>query len=403
MKTPLIMRCLITVGLFTAVPYSTASSNGFEARNAAMGGTGTASATFGAAALVNPALLAKSTSSNKITLIAPTIGAQASDADHLVDRFDDVKNAWDKLADSLATGATSTATDAGTLNNLLTDIVGTSADVKASLSMLLAVPDDSLPIALFINTWGKGTAQPLISQSDLDYLEGISNGSIIPGNDALDKLTSRAEGMIALITEYGVSLAHPFTLGKVPMGIGFTPKIQRIETWNYNVAVNNYDSSDFSDGNWQNQTLSGNIDVGMYADLSSNWTVALSAQNLIEQRFKTREVNGTQTAFVIRPQVTAGSAWTQNRVTLSTDFDLTPVSDFEAVDKRQYAAVGAELRATNWSQVRAGYRVDMRGNDHRQFTAGFGLSPSENVQFDLSAMAGRMRTIGGVAELTFKF
>jgi hypothetical protein len=53
-----------------------------------------------------------------------------------------------------------------------------------------------------------------------------------------------------------------FTLGELPVGVGITPKIQRIETWNYNVAINNYDSSDLRDGNWQHQTMSANIDAG---------------------------------------------------------------------------------------------------------------------------------------------
>lgn len=118
---------------------------------------------------------------------------------------------------------------------------------------------------------------------------------------------------------------------------------------------------------------------------------------------KSQEVNGTRTAFVIRPQVTAGTAWRTGAVTLSSDIDLTPVSGFENVDKRQYIGAGAELQAAEWVQVRGGYRVDMRGNDHRVFTAGVGIVPTEAVQFDLTAMAGRMRNIGGVAQFTFQF
>ena len=90
-------------------------------------------------------------------------------------------------------------------------------------------------------------------------------------------------------------------------------------------------------------------------------------------------------------------------MTLSTDIDLTPVSDFQYADKNQYAALGGEFRATDWMQLRAGYRVDMRGNDHRIVTGGVGLSAGESMQFDLTAMAGRTRTIGGVAQFTFYF
>lgn len=243
----------------------------------------------------------------------------------------------------------------------------------------------------------------LVSQRDLEYLEGVANGTIIPVKEDLDKLTSRAEGMAALVTEYGVSIAHPFTLGDMLAGVGITPKIQRIETWNYNVAINNYDTSDLRDGNWQRQTMSANIDAGFFVAPVPGWMVALSAQNLFENRVKTRDVNGYQPAFIIRPQVTAGTAWQTGPVTLSADIDLTPVSHFEYIDKNQYAAFGGEWRTADWIQLRAGYRLDMRGNDRRVVTGGVGFSAGEAMQFDLTAMAGRDRTLGGAAKFTFYF
>lgn len=402
MKLSLIMRSLTVAGIITSAPYAMASTNSFDARVMAMGGTGVAAGKFGSAPLINPALLAKSPADGKFSLIAPSLGAHADDAGHLIDSFKDVKPAWNKLERAINNGGSATA-QAGELKDIMSDLSGKDANASASMAMVLAVPDAELPIALSINSWGQGTARGLVSQSDLDYLEGVRNGSITPTPGDMDKLTSRAEGMVALVTDYGVSMAHPFTVADVPVAFGVTPKIQRIETWNYNVGINNYKSSDFKDGNWQRQTISGNIDAGFYADLQPNWTVALSAQNLIQNRVKSQEVNGTRTAFVIRPQVTAGTAWTTGPITLSSDIDLTPVSGFENVDKRQYIGAGAELQAAEWAQVRAGYRVDMRGNDHRAFTAGIGISPNDAVQFDLTAIAGRMRNIGGVAQFTFQF
>lgn len=402
MKLSLIMRSLAVAGLITSTPFAMASTNSFDARVMAMGGTGVAAGKFGSAPLVNPALLAKSPADGKLSLIAPSIGAHADDEGHLIDSFKDVKPAWNRLERAINNGGSANA-QAGELKDIMSDLSGKDANATAGMAFVLAVPDAALPVALSINSWGQGTARGLVSQSDLDYLEGVSNGSITPTPGDMDKLTSRAEGMVALVTDYSVSIAHPFTVMDVPVAVGVTPKIQRIETWNYNVGINNYKSSDFKDGNWQRQTISGNLDAGFYADLQPDWTVALSAQNLIQNRVKSQEVNGTRTAFVIRPQVTAGTAWRTGAVTLSSDIDLTPVSGFENVDKRQYIGAGAELQAADWVQVRGGYRVDMRGNDHRVFTAGVGIVPTEAVQFDLTAMAGRMRNIGGVAQFTFQF
>ncbi|HGU9975709.1 conjugal transfer protein TraF [Enterobacter ludwigii] len=401
MNNKLLTQSLIAAGLIAAIPYASASSNGFDARSSAMGGVGVASAHFGAAPLTNPALLATSREQDKISLIAPSIGAQASDPANLIDGFDDVTTAWDNLENALGSGNEAEA--AGKLADSVAGLAGEHANANLGLSMVLAVPDDELPVALSVNSWAKGHARALVSQSDLDYLDDVAKGSIIPGKDDLDKLTSRAEGMAALVTEYGVTVAHPFTLGELPVGVGITPKIQRIETWNYNVAINNYDSSDLRDGNWQHQTMSANIDAGFFASVTPEWMVALSAQNLFENKVKTREINGYQPAFIIRPELTAGTAWNNEHVTLSADIDLTPVSNFQYVDKNQYAAFGAELRAADWVQLRAGYRLDMRGNDRRVVTGGVGLSAGEAMQFDLTAMAGRDRTIGGVAQFTFHF
>ncbi|MBX9043576.1 conjugal transfer protein TraF [Enterobacter ludwigii] len=401
MNNKLLTQSLIAAGLIAAIPYASASSNGFDARSSAMGGVGVASAHFGAAPLTNPALLATSREQDKISLIAPSIGAQASDPANLIDGFDDVTTAWDNLENALGSGNEAEA--AGKLADSVAGLADEHANANLGLSMVLAVPDDELPVALSVNSWAKGHARALISQSDLDYLDDVAKGIIIPGKDDLDKLTSRAEGMAALVTEYGVTVAHPFTLGELPVGVGITPKIQRIETWNYNVAINNYDSSDLRDGNWQHQTMSANIDAGFFASVTPEWMVALSAQNLFENKVKTREINGYQPAFIIRPELTAGTAWNNERVTLSADIDLTPVSNFQYVDKNQYAAFGAELRAADWVQLRAGYRLDMRGNDRRVVTGGVGLSAGEAMQFDLTAMAGRDRTIGGVAQFTFHF
>jgi hypothetical protein len=402
MKLSLIMRSLMVAGVITSAPYAMASTNSFDARVTAMGGTGVAAGKFGSAPLVNPALLAKSPADGKFSLIAPSIGAHADDEGHLIDSFKDLKPAWNTLENAINNGS-SASPQAGELKGIMSDLSGKDANASASMAFVLAVPDETLPVALSINSWGQGTARGLVSQGDLDYLEGISNGSITPVPGDMDKLTSRAEGMVALVTDYGVSLAHPFTVGDVPVAFGITPKIQRIEIWNYNVGINNYKSSDFKEGNWQRQTISGNLDTGFFADLQPNWTVALSAQNLFQNRMESQKVNGTRTAFVVRPQVTAGTSWKTGPITLSSDVDLSPISGFENVDKRQYIGAGAEMQAAEWLQVRAGYRVDMRGNDHRTFSAGVGLSPNDAVQFDLTAIAGRMRNIGGVAQLTFHF
>ena len=49
MKKNIILRSLLLAGFSVAPPFASASYNGFDARSTAMGGTGVASAHFGAA------------------------------------------------------------------------------------------------------------------------------------------------------------------------------------------------------------------------------------------------------------------------------------------------------------------------------------------------------------------
>ncbi|AUH01844.1 conjugal transfer protein TraF [Prodigiosinella confusarubida] len=401
MKATLITRCLMVASLASSLPTAQAAGTWFEARNDAMGGTGVASSKYGAAPLLNPALLTKSGPSDDISIILPAVGAQVSDPDNLQDGFDNVKHTWDNLENTTGTGHS--ASSAADLRKSLTDISGHSGRADAGVGAMIAVPNATLPFALVIKGWGQAKAHAVVSDSDLTYLDAASTGLVQPDDSTLNNLTSRAEGVAALISEYGIAMAHPFTLGKVPVSVGITPKFQRVDTWNYNVAINNYSTSDFHSGDWQRSKSGANVDLGFSADLTPEWTVALAVQNLVARSVDTREVNGLQDSFNIRPQATAGTAWSNGLVTFAADIDMTPASGFASDEKRQYASIGAELNAWSWAQLRAGYRADMRNSGNNVVTAGIGISPLDVVHLDLTGMAGTDRTYGAVAQLSVTF
>lgn len=145
------------------------------------------------------------------------------------------------------------------------------------------------------------------------------------------------------------------------------------------------------------------MDIGFAAQLTPEWTLGLTGQNLVSRDVDTREINGLKDTFQIRPQATAGTSWSNGFITVATDVDLTPASGFASDEKAQYAGVGAELNAWDWAQLRAGYRADMRNSDNNVFTAGIGISPFNVVHLDLTGMAGTDRTYGAAAQLTFTF
>lgn len=401
MKATLITRCLMVAGLVSSLPAAHAAGTWFEARNDAMGGTGVASSKYGAAPLINPALLTKATPDDDVSIILPAVGAQVSDPDNLQDGFDNVKNAWDNLESTAGTG--NSEASAADFRKSLTDVSGQSGRAEAGASAVIAVPNDTLPFAVIIKGWGQAKAGAVVSDSDLAYLDAASAGLVQPDETALNNMTSRAEGVAALVSEYGIALAHPFTLGDVPVSVGVTPKFQRVDTWNYNVAINNYNTSDFRNGDWKRSESGANVDLGFSADLTPEWTVALAAQNIVARSIDTREVNGVQDSFKIRPQTTLGTAWSNGAVTFAADVDVTPASGFASDEKRQYAGIGAELNAWSWAQLRAGYRADMRNSENNVVTAGIGISPFDVVHLDLTGMAGTDRTYGAVAQISFTF
>lgn len=376
---------------------ATAATTYYEARNDAMGGTGVASSHYSAAALANPALLTKARANDDFALILPSVGAQVSDPDNLEDGADSVRDTWDRFDDSLNTGDSSA--QAAELKRQLSKFKDTHANAQAGVSAVATLSNDTLPAALFVKAWGTATVDGKVSQHDLDYLDLVAAGATADK----DNLTSKAYGRAAVITDVGIALAREFESFGHTWSVGFTPKYQRVDLFNYNVAVKDYDSSDFDGDQYRNTKNGFNADLGLAADLTENWNVGLVAQNLIPRSIDSKEVNGEKATFKVRPQATAGTSWTNGFFTGTVDVDLTEASGFTDDKKRQFASIGGEINAWSQAQLRAGYRQNMASSDGSAFTAGIGISPFDVVHLDLTGIAGTDRTYGAVAQLSFTF
>ncbi|MCX8956981.1 conjugal transfer protein TraF [Erwinia psidii] len=394
------MKHSIVLALMAAAGPAIGATAWSEARNDAMGGTGVASSGWAGAALVNPALMTRHAASDDVGIILPGVGAKVSDPDNLRDGIDRVQDAWTALNASSGTDA---RTQAAALNNALRNVSGDNAGAGAGVSAVITIPNETLPFALVLKGWGQAKARTVVTDHDLLWLDAVQTGLVPAGQQDLNQLTSRAEGVAALVSEYGLAMAHQFTLAGTPVSVGITPKFQRVDTWNYNVSVSDYNTSDFHDGEWKRSENGGNVDLGLSARLTPEWTLGLTAQNLVSRDVNTLTVNDRKDTFQIRPQATAGASWSNGVITLATDVDLTPASGFASDAKAQYAGVGAEVNAWDLLQLRAGYRADMRGHDQNVVTAGVGISPFNVVHLDLTGMAGTDRTYGAVAQLTFTF
>ena len=402
------------VGLNAVFLSSSAFAAGtwYDARNDAMGGTGVASSTWSSAVLANPALMTKAKPEDNVSVIFPSAGVQVTDKDKLINKVDDItdsvdryKNVIDNLtfADYLR-GYPELKAAAGDMANQLDDLKGDKAHGTAGVAFAVTVPNETLPFAFITKAYGTASVQANVVDSDITYLRGVANGTVIPVPGDQDKLSSSGHGLAALVTDYGVALAHEFDVAGHPVSVGVTPKLQKTWLYNYTASIYNFDKSNINNSQYRSSDTGFNIDAGIATDFGEHWTLGVTGQNLISRDIDTKTVEGYRDTYQIRPLVTSGLAWNYGAFTLAGDVDLTQTKRFKSEESSQYAGVGAEYRVLDWLALRAGYRADMKSNDANVFTAGLGVSPFNNtVHLDLAGSVGDDNTWGGMLQLGFNF
>ncbi|MEZ3499977.1 conjugal transfer protein TraF [Pantoea sp. KPR_PJ] len=389
-----------------------AAGTWYDARNDAMGGTGVASSTWSSAVLANPALMTRAHSEDNVGIIFPSAGLQVTDKDKMVDKVDDISDTVDRyrgVIDNLTfrdflNGYPQLKSASRDVANQLRDLRGNKANGTAGVALAVTVPNDTLPFAFITKAYGTVHLRANVAQSDITYLDGVANGTIIPLPGDQNNLRSSANGLAALVTDYGIAVAHEFSVAGHPVSLGVTPKIQKTWLYNYSASIYNYDKNDLNGSRYRNDNTGFNIDAGLATPLGENWTLGITGQNLVSRDLQTKEINGYRDTYQIRPLVTSGLAWKEGPFTAALDVDLTETKRFKSEESSQYAGVGGEYRVLDWLALRAGYRADMKSNDENVFTAGFGLSPFNNaVHLDLAGSAGDNHTWGAMMQLGFNF
>lgn len=396
-----------------------AAGTWYDARNDAMGGTGVASSTWSSAVLANPALMTKAQPEDNVSIIFPSAGVQITDKDKLVDRIDDITDTVNRYRDTedfyrdsiqslsparVLEGYTQVKAAAGDMAEQLRGLRGNKANGTAGVALAVSIPNETLPFAFVAKAYGTAHIRANVVQSDIDYLQSVADGTRIPAPGDQNTLRSSANGLAALITDYGVAMAHEFTVAGHPVSVGVTPKLQKTWLYNYSASVYDYDKNDLKNGRYRSTDTGFNVDAGIATDFAENWTFGVTGQNLISRDIDTKEVNGYRDTYQIRPLVTTGLAWKSGPVTLSGDVDLTETKRFKSQETSQYAGVGGEYRVLDWLALRAGYRADMKSTDTNVFTAGVGVSPFNNaVHLDLAGSVGKDNTWGAMMQLGFNF
>jgi hypothetical protein len=344
-----------------------------DARAMAMGDTGVASASDGAAALFNPALLAQDRD-NTIDIILPNIGAGVfadSDALDAIESIedDDLLTQLETFTDSINSvesfqaGKDGFVSSAQLLRDNLADLDDKPFRIDAGAFAAVSVPTETLGISVYVNATATIEAAPLIDTCDFDlldtyitFVDEIDTAADLltsattnePANsvsctneqgealtfdllditevggtpvdaelaDPSDDLSSRLAVAGVTIAEAGISIAHNFELMGRDIAIGITPKYQEVTHYSVVPTVqdlddDNYDIEDELEASETSENAF-NLDIGFSTSLVGDETlvVGLVIKNLISNSYDLANSDvGVPASFDIEPQVRAGLAW----------------------------------------------------------------------------------------------
>ena len=371
----------------------------YEARNSAMGGTGVASSHYLAAGWANPALLTRHRDSDTFGFILPTVGATAFDKDGLIDDIDDFVDEFDRIE----TAGTATTDDINSLADRLESLDGRQVTGTLGVGFAVGAPSRDLGWSLHARTYADLQSFVDVDPADVAAIRGLSAGSV-----TLPTLNSEARVVGIAITEVGVSLATAFDIAGTTLSVGATPKLQRVDSYNYGVTANNFDQNNFDDSQFRDDTQQFNFDLGAAWQPGMGLTFGATVRNMIDKSYRTVNTLGESFTYDVNPTAALGASWTTGILTLAADVDLVSAERFEDSplldkDNVQLAHLGAEIDLFRWLQLRAGYQTDFENTLDDAYSAGLGISPFDVFHLDVAGTYIDENSYGGVVQMGFTF
>lgn len=432
---------LMSTSAAMALPFSS-----FDTRSMAMGGAGVAVGDAGSAPLFNPALLSVTRADDRFALVLPTIGVRVSDPDKLRDSIDKFQsgNYVDNLQTSvttlntaitnvtnspstttvaaLGTAASTTSTNLTNVSTQLGTLSNKPITLDGGIATVIAIPSDRMGIAFYANgtvaTGGlflykddalfttlatqtkclaDAAALPTTTTQNLIDLKNAV-AACTPPSFTSTQMNSGINFRGVMLAEAGISIST-YNLGYMSWGI--TPKIVKAELFDLPVSVNDSNQSNFSGKDYLASYSMPNLDFGIASyDNAAGWRTGLVIKNVIPYtlEFKKALTPGTTPVATgqtlsLRPQARIGISHATSWSTVALDYDVTKNDPAGFEQATQYTALGVELNAFDWVQLRAGYRIDMVNSARNVTSVGLGLSPFGVPHIDI-AVAGNESEIG---------
>jgi len=219
----------------------------------------------------------------------------------------------------------------------------------------------------------------------------------------LMELDSKGMLVAGAVSDFGVAISYPLSIVNMPISVGVSPKLQKIDTYNYEAVINSFEPSEFDDASYRNDETTFNLDIGVAMEPVEGLVVAMSGRDLISQELEAVESQGRKLNYRVDPKFAAGVAYDWNRLTFTTDIDLNPIKRFDETVGTQYWRFKGEVRATDWLALRLGYRHDMKDNRASVYSLGTGVELGEVFSLDFTGMVSSDDAIGGVLKTSYHF
>lgn len=430
LKLVFVSALLAGSGAAIALPF-----NSFDPRSMAMGGAGVAVGDAAMAPFFNPALLGVTKDEDDFSMVLPVIGVRVYDPEdfrasvdnfqqgNFVNKLQSSIDAFNLAAVPTAVQANAIANDTNILNAELAKLSDKPIQAEFGVATVIGIPSKKYGGAFFAS--GSGALGGVVNYRDGQTLTDLANVAtqVAACETAVDPVAclgainspfiNPATGDFTFTTanlqskthirgvakaETGISLARELIIREQSLAIGLSPKIVKVLM--FDVVTNVNTDPTLTDDDYRAEYTNFNFDLGLAKNYKNGWRGGFVVKNVIPYSydFKRAPTAGappvpTGVKMELKPQARVGVSHANTWSTVALDVDLTRNDPAGLEDKSQYIALGGELDAFGWAQIRAGYRADLVNSARNVASLGLGLALFKVVHVDIAA-AGNKNEMG---------
>ena len=393
-------KSLLAAGIMAAgISSASAASYGyFDARSVAMGNVSVATGGLTTAAFANPAMLAVN-ESNDTVAVSLGLGAAFIDNGDVEGDIDDFQAVQDQI-DAIGTNNAANAAALLPLLNqqiqIINNLNGDSLVARATPNLAIVYGGDTYSFAATVQVNGVASAGIDNITNVTPFADAAAVAAQINGA-GLQQPDADLSAFGAVSQEIGLSIARKMSVAGLDLAIGIKPKVVSSEAITYQQSLSTADTADIVDETTTDLGSFTTLDAGMVLDLMDTVRVGVLAKNIISE---TQSLNG----FDIKhdTQLRVGAAFHTSFMTLAADMDLTETDPILFEDPSKMLAVGLELNAFDFAQLRFGYQSNIASGADEDEVLSAGIGLWLGMSLDIAAVKSA-DSLGAFVQAGFRF